>query len=127
MRRRLVLGLGLASAVLGGLALTGCRSSIPRRNPTGEVFPSVVGESLEGQEVRLPEDFAGAPVLLLVGYKQSSQFDLDRWLMGLTMAEVDVAVREVPTIPGLAILIVSLGFNLLGDGLRDVLDPKGGG
>jgi len=32
----------------------------------------------------------------------------------------------VPTIPGLAILIVSLGFNLLGDGLRDVLDPKSG-
>lgn len=30
----------------------------------------------------------------------------------------------VPTIPGLAILAASLGFNLLGDGLRDVLDPK---
>jgi peptide/nickel transport system permease protein len=30
----------------------------------------------------------------------------------------------VATMPGLAILIVSLGFNLLGDGLRDVLDPK---
>lgn len=30
----------------------------------------------------------------------------------------------VPTIPGLAILVASLGFNLLGDGLRDVLDPK---
>ncbi|HSK40509.1 MAG TPA: nickel transporter permease [Arenibaculum sp.] len=28
------------------------------------------------------------------------------------------------TIPGIAIFIVSLGFNLLGDGLRDVLDPK---
>jgi peptide/nickel transport system permease protein len=28
------------------------------------------------------------------------------------------------TVPGLAIFIVSLGFNLLGDGLRDVLDPK---
>ena len=28
--------------------------------------------------------------------------------------------------PGLAIFIVSLGFNLLGDGLRDVLDPRGG-
>ncbi|WP_077037641.1 ABC transporter permease [Pelomonas sp. KK5] len=27
--------------------------------------------------------------------------------------------------PGLAICIVSLGFNLLGDGLRDALDPKG--
>ena len=33
----------------------------------------------------------------------------------------------VPTVPGLAILIVSMGFNLLGDGLRDVLDPKSTG
>ena len=30
----------------------------------------------------------------------------------------------VPAFPGVAILVVSLGFNLLGDGLRDVLDPK---
>jgi peptide/nickel transport system permease protein len=30
----------------------------------------------------------------------------------------------VATMPGIAILIVSLGFNLLGDGLRDVFDPK---
>lgn len=28
------------------------------------------------------------------------------------------------TAPGLAIMLVVLGFNLLGDGLRDVLDPK---
>ena len=30
----------------------------------------------------------------------------------------------VAAMPGLAIFIVSLAFNLLGDGLRDVLDPK---
>ena len=30
----------------------------------------------------------------------------------------------VATMPGVAIFVVSLGFNLLGDGLRDVLDPK---
>jgi peptide/nickel transport system permease protein len=30
----------------------------------------------------------------------------------------------VPTVPGIAIFVVSLGFNLLGDGLRDVMDPK---
>ena len=30
----------------------------------------------------------------------------------------------VATMPGFAIFIVSLGFNFLGDGLRDVLDPK---
>jgi len=31
----------------------------------------------------------------------------------------------VATIPGIAIFLVSLAFNFLGDGLRDVLDPKG--
>jgi peptide/nickel transport system permease protein len=40
------------------------------------------------------------------------QFLLDQWW--------------VATVPGIAILVVSLGFNLLGDGLRDVLDPKVG-
>ncbi|MBM3522763.1 MAG: ABC transporter permease [Alphaproteobacteria bacterium] len=30
----------------------------------------------------------------------------------------------VATAPGIAICVVALGFNLLGDGLRDVLDPK---
>lgn len=30
----------------------------------------------------------------------------------------------ITTMPGLAILIVSLAFNLFGDGLRDVFDPK---
>jgi peptide/nickel transport system permease protein len=30
----------------------------------------------------------------------------------------------VPLMPGMAIFLASLAFNLLGDGLRDVLDPK---
>lgn len=30
----------------------------------------------------------------------------------------------VVTLPGLAILITVLAFNLLGDGLRDALDPR---
>jgi len=30
----------------------------------------------------------------------------------------------VMTIPGIAILLAVLGFNLLGDGLRDALDPR---
>ncbi len=28
------------------------------------------------------------------------------------------------TFPGLAIFVTVLGFNLLGDGLRDLLDPR---
>ncbi|HYM69992.1 MAG TPA: ABC transporter permease [bacterium] len=31
----------------------------------------------------------------------------------------------ISTFPGLAIMSVVLGFNLLGDGIRDVLDPRG--
>jgi peptide/nickel transport system permease protein len=31
----------------------------------------------------------------------------------------------VAAMPGAAIFLVSVGFNLLGDGLRDILDPKG--
>ncbi len=30
----------------------------------------------------------------------------------------------IVTLPGIAILLAVLGFNLLGDGLRDILDPK---
>jgi peptide/nickel transport system permease protein len=30
----------------------------------------------------------------------------------------------VAAAPGLAILVASLGFNLLADGLRDILDPR---
>lgn len=43
---------------------------------------------------------------------EGRQFLLDQWW--------------VSTVPGIAIFVVSLGFNLLGDGLRDVLDPRGG-
>ncbi len=32
----------------------------------------------------------------------------------------------IAAIPGMAILVVSLAFNLLGDGLRDMLDPRHG-
>jgi peptide/nickel transport system permease protein len=38
------------------------------------------------------------------------QFVLDQWW--------------VAAAPGAAICVVSLAFNLLGDGLRDALDPK---
>ena len=30
----------------------------------------------------------------------------------------------LPVLPGIAIMIAVLGLNLLGDGLRDKLDPK---
>jgi len=35
-----------------------------------------------------------------------------------------ITAPHVATVPGLAIVLVVLGFNLLGDGLRDALDPR---
>jgi peptide/nickel transport system permease protein len=49
---------------------------------------------------------------------------------GRMLAEGRGFLRQAPwmgVFPGLAIMIAVLGFNLLGDGLRDVLDPRFGG
>lgn len=93
---------GAAAVAVAALATSSCSSTWERRDPTGERFPDVVGESLDGERVEIPGAFAGQPVVLLVGYRQETQFDLDRWLLGLSESGVGVAVREVPTIPGLA-------------------------
>jgi ABC-type dipeptide/oligopeptide/nickel transport system permease subunit len=45
-------------------------------------------------------------------------------LMVSTGRDVLLVAPHVATIPGLAIMVAVLGFNLLGDGLRDALDPR---
>lgn len=91
----------VAALLLALCLLPSCSSTWPRRNPTGEVFPTVAGKSLAGEAVALPAVGAGAPLLLLIGYEQEAQFDLDRWLFGLDQAGWRVRTFEVPTLPGL--------------------------
>lgn len=69
-------------------------------DPIGRRFPTVVAESLDGQKVRLPEDFAGKPLVAIVATEQEAQFDIDRWLIGLLELETPAAIREVPTVAG---------------------------
>jgi len=91
------------------------------------VFGQIVPLCLSSLIVRITLDMAGI-ILIAAGLgflglgaqppspewgamiSSGRRFILDQWW--------------VATIPGLAICTVSLGFNLLGDGLRDVLDPK---
>ena len=84
------------------LCLVACGKTVvaPTSSIT-EKFPSVVGDSLAGGEVRIPEDFSGKPVLLLVGYEQKAQFDIDRWILGVLQTETPVKIVEVPTIAGM--------------------------
>lgn len=79
----------------------GCATTYTNRNPVGEIFPTVSGESLEKNDVEMPEYFQGSKVILLLGYKQDSQFDIDRWLIGLDQTETKAKVYELPTIQGL--------------------------
>ncbi len=81
--------------------LVGCATTYTNRNPVGEMFPNVSGESLEQKEIQMPEYFKGNQTVLLIGYKQDSQFDIDRWLIGLDMTETKVKVFELPTIQGM--------------------------
>ena len=46
---------------------------------------------------------------------------------GLMMGEEKNSIFSAPHLvifPGIAIMLTVLGFNLLGDGLRDALDPR---
>jgi hypothetical protein len=89
------------AALAAVVALGACASPVPNRDPVGQAFPQVQGESLAGEAMTLPDDLAGAPAILLVGYVQEAQFDLDRWLLGLLDSGTPVRLLEVPTIPGL--------------------------
>jgi hypothetical protein len=99
-RRRIIL-FGITIAVGGVItSLTSCATAIPNRDPTGSTFPIVRGESLEGQTVELPSAVSGSPAILMVGYLQRTQFDLDRWTLGFGQAETRIRVVEVPAVVG---------------------------
>jgi hypothetical protein len=80
---------------------TGCARVVANRDPVGEPFPAVTGTPLDGGTMALPGDLAGAPAILLVGYVQDAQFDLDRWILGILQAGITIRLLEVPTMEGL--------------------------
>lgn len=99
----------LALSTVAGAAflLPGCASTVANVDPTGTAFPRVRGETLSGEARTLPDDLAGRPAVLLVGYVQRAQFDLDRWLVALAQARTPAQVVEVPTIDGLVPTAIS--------------------
>jgi hypothetical protein len=80
----------------------------------------VTGTSLDGRTTQMPGDFAGKPVILIIGYLQKSQFDIDRWLYGLLENNIGIRVVEVPTLAGLVPGLIS---NVIDNGMRSGI-PK---
>jgi peptide/nickel transport system permease protein len=96
-------------------------------SPARIVLRHIVPLCLSSVIIRVTLDMAGI-ILTAAGLGflgLGAQPPLPEW-GAMVAAGRDFILEQwwVATIPGIAIFIVSLGFNLLGDGLRDVLDPK---
>ncbi|MRG54280.1 ABC transporter permease subunit [Phyllobacterium sp. SYP-B3895] len=97
-------------------------------SPTRIVLRHIMPLCLSSLIVRVTLDMAGI-ILTAAGLGflgLGAQPPLPEW--GAMIASGRRFIMDqwwVAAMPGFAILIVSLGFNLLGDGLRDALDPRG--
>lgn len=103
LRAHLLL-LVLVAVTFAAAVLTACGGAEEPAPPppeplVGRRFPSVVGDALSGERVRLPEDFAGAPVIIIVAPSSDAQEDADRYLVSLRSRRVVFA--ETPVLPSL--------------------------
>ncbi len=93
------------------LVISACSTTYQNQRVVGDTLPPMQGETLEKQTVELPSMFTSPLTLLLVGYKQDSQFDIDRWLIGLDMTQTNISVYEVPAIQGMLPRMFSTQIN----------------
>ncbi len=92
----------LPVAALALLLAVACSAKVPApADLNNSLFPRVRGESLTKQEVIIPDHYRGSPTLLLIGYTQKAQFDIDRWILGALQAGVPATIVELPTIAGM--------------------------
>lgn len=87
------------------------------------ILPNIVGTIIIFATLRLGAAILAEASLSFLGLGSSPP--TPTW--GLMIQEGLNQIRSewwISTIPGVAITLVVLGFNLLGDGLRDVLDPR---
>jgi peptide/nickel transport system permease protein len=94
-------------------------ASIIRRH----VLPNMMNTLIVQATVTIPAAIIGEAVLSFLGL--GVQPPTPSW--GVLLSDAQSYASEAPRLalfPGLAIFFCSLSFNLLGDGLRDVLDPR---
>jgi len=89
----------------------------------GHILPNCMAPIIVQATLYLPAAIITAAGLSFLGL--GVQSPIAEW--GAMLGEGRVYLRVAPHVaifPGLAIMIVVLGFNLFGDGLRDALDPR---
>jgi peptide/nickel transport system permease protein len=87
------------------------------------LLPNMAGTLLVQATVWIPQAIIGEATLSFLGL--GVQPPTPSWGSMLSAAQPFIALDAwLAIFPGLAIFLCTLSFNLLGDGLRDVLDPK---
>jgi peptide/nickel transport system permease protein len=92
-----------------------------------EILPNLIGPILIYSTLVIPANILGEAGLSFLGV--GIQEPTPAWGSMLANATQYVALGSAwwyMVFPGLALFITVLGFNLLGDGLRDALDPRTG-
>jgi peptide/nickel transport system permease protein len=87
------------------------------------ILPNMSSTLLVQATLTIPAAIIGEAILSFLGL--GVQPPTPSW--GVMLSAAQPWLSEAPWLavyPGLAIVIVALAFNLLGDGLRDVFDPK---
>ena len=87
------------------------------------ILPNMTNTLIVQATVTIPAAIIGEAALSFLGL--GVQPPTPSW--GVMLAEAQPYITEAPRLaiwPGLAIFFCTLAFNLLGDGLRDVFDPK---
>jgi len=87
------------------------------------VLPNMLSTLIVQATVTIPAAIIGEAVLSFLGL--GVQPPTPSW--GVMLSDAQSYVSQAPRLavyPGLAIFLCSLSFNLLGDGLRDALDPR---
>lgn len=88
-----------------------------------EILPNCVAPMIVQATLGFSDGILNAAALGFLGL--GAQAPTPEW--GIMLADSRAYIEGSPwlvTLPGLCILVCVLGFNLLGDGLRDALDPK---
>lgn len=114
-----VLGLREQDYVSGAIADGAGDARILRRY----ILPNAISPLLVQATVTIPEAIIGESVLSFLGL--GVQPPTPSW--GTMLSAAQSFLGQAPLLavfPGVAIALAALSFNLVGDGLRDTLDPK---
>ena len=87
------------------------------------ILPNMMSTLLVQATITIPGAIVGEAVLSFLGL--GVQPPTPSW--GVMLQDAQSYLSQAPRLavyPGLAIVLAALAFNLLGDGLRDVLDPR---